>query len=147
LLSHENIRIPEKGSIFSVNMGYTNYWDENVKAVVDHFTKADPEKGLPYSLRYIGSLVADFHRTLLYGGIFMYPPDRKDPKKPHGKLRLTCECAPLAMLVKQAGGMATDGERDILEIEPGEIHQRVPLYIGSAKDVKTVMEILKTGRE
>ena len=147
LLSHENIRIPEKGSIFSANMGYTNYWDENVKAVVDHFTKADPEKGLPYSLRYIGSLVADFHRTLLYGGIFMYPPDRKDPKKPHGKLRLTCECAPLAMLVKQAGGMATDGERDILEIEPGEIHQRVPLYIGSAKDVKTVMEILKTGRE
>ena len=147
LLSHENIRIPEKGSIFSVNMGYTNYWDENVKAVVDHFTKADPEKGLPYSLRYIVSLVADFHRTLLYGGIFMYPPDRKDPKKPHGKLRLTCECAPLAMLVKQAGGMATDGERDILEIEPGEIHQRVPLYIGSAKDVKTVMEILKTGRE
>ena len=147
LLSHENIRIPEKGSIFSVNMGYINYWDENVKAVVDHFTKADPEKGLPYSLRYIGSLVADFHRTLLYGGIFMYPPDRKDPKKPHGKLRLTCECAPLAMLVKQAGGMATDGERDILEIEPGEIHQRVPLYIGSAKDVKTVMEILKTGRE
>ena len=147
LLSHEDIRIPEKGSIFSVNMGYTNYWDENVKAVVDHFTKADPEKGLPYSLRYIGSLVADFHRTLLYGGIFMYPPDRKDPKKPHGKLRLTCECAPLAMLVKQAGGMATDGERDILEIEPGEIHQRVPLYIGSAKDVKTVMEILKTGRE
>ncbi|KAF0123697.1 MAG: fbp [bacterium] len=147
LLSHENIRIPERGSIFSVNMGYTNYWDENVKAVVDHFTKADPEKGLPYSLRYIGSLVADFHRTLLYGGIFMYPPDRKDPKKPHGKLRLTCECAPLAMLVKQAGGMATDGERDILEIEPGEIHQRVPLYIGSAKDVKTVMEILKTERK
>ncbi|MBI4619309.1 MAG: class 1 fructose-bisphosphatase [Desulfobacterales bacterium] len=147
LLSHENIRIPEKGSIFSVNMGYASYWDENVRAVVDHFTKADPEKGLPYSLRYIGSLVADFHRTLLYGGIFMYPPDRKDPKKPHGKLRLTCECAPLAMLVKQAGGMATDGERDILEIEPGEIHQRVPLYIGSAKDVKTVMEILKTGRE
>ena len=147
LLSHENIRIPEKGSIFSINMGYSNYWDENVKAVVDHFTKADPEKGLPYSLRYIGSLVADFHRTLLYGGIFMYPPDRKDPKKPHGKLRLTCECAPLAMLVKQAGGMATDGERDILEIEPGEIHQRVPLYIGSAKDVKTVMEILKTERK
>ncbi|MEW6616338.1 MAG: class 1 fructose-bisphosphatase [Thermodesulfobacteriota bacterium] len=147
LLSHEDIRIPEKGSIFSVNMGYASYWDENVRAVVDHFTKADPEKGLPYSLRYIGSLVADFHRTLLYGGIFMYPPDKKDPKKPHGKLRLTCECAPLAMLVKQAGGMATDGERDILEIEPGEIHQRVPLYIGSAKDVKTVMEILKTERK
>ncbi|MFH2011881.1 MAG: class 1 fructose-bisphosphatase [Pseudomonadota bacterium] len=144
LLSHEDIRIPDKGSIFSVNMGYANYWDENVKAAVDHFTKADPEKGLPYSLRYIGSLVADFHRTLLYGGIFMYPPDRKDPKKPHGKLRLTCECAPLAMLVNQAGGMATDGERDILEIEPEEIHQRVPLYIGSTKDVKTVMEILKT---
>jgi len=147
LLSHEDIRIPEKGSIFSVNMGYASYWDENVRAVVDHFTKADPEKGLPYSLRYIGSLVADFHRTLLYGGIFMYPPDKKDPKKPHGKLRLTCECAPLAMLVKQAGGMATDGERDILEIEPGEIHQRVPLYIGSAKDVKTVMEILKAERK
>ena len=147
LLSHENIRIPEKGSIFSVNMGYASYWDENVSAVVNHFTKADPEKGLPYSLRYIGSLVADFHRTLLYGGIFMYPPDGKDPKKPHGKLRLTCECAPLAMLVKQAGGMATDGERDILEIEPEEIHQRVPLYIGSAKDVKTVMEILKTERK
>jgi len=143
LLSHPNIMIPEKGKIFSVNMGYSNYWDDNVRAVMDHFTKKDPEQGLPYSLRYIGSLVADFHRTLIYGGIFMYPPDRKDPKKRHGKLRLMCECAPLSMLVKQAGGMATDGETDILDIEPDEIHQRVPLYIGSKKDVETIMEILK----
>jgi len=147
LLSHENITMPEKGKIFSVNMGYANYWDENVTAVMDHFTQADPEKGLPYSLRYIGSLVADFHRTLLYGGIFMYPPDKKDPKKPRGKLRLTCECAPLAMLVKEAGGLATDGETDILNIEPEEIHQRVPIYIGSREDVETVMEILKGERQ
>jgi len=146
LLSHDNIRIPEKGKIFSVNMGYCNYWDENVAAVISHFTKADPENGLPYSLRYIGSLVADFHRTLLYGGIFMYPPDKKDPKKPHGKLRLMCECAPLAMLMKQAGGLSTDGEKDILEIEPEEIHQRVPLYLGSKKDVETITEILKGNR-
>jgi len=142
LLSHENIIIPSKGKIFSVNMGYSNYWDENVKAAIDHFTKADPENGLPYSLRYVGSLVADFHRTLLNGGIFMYPSDRKDPKKPHGKLRLMCECAPLAMCMKQAGGMTTNGEMDILEIEPEEIHQRVPLYLGSEKDVETVMKIL-----
>lgn len=147
LLSHENIRIPEKGKIFSVNMGYSNYWDENVTAVMGHFTQADPERGLPYSLRYIGSLVADFHRTLLYGGIFMYPSDKKDPRKPHGKLRLMCECAPLAMLVKQAGGLATDGEKDILNIEPEGIHQRVPIYIGSRRDVETVMEILNRKRK
>ncbi|MDY7032777.1 MAG: class 1 fructose-bisphosphatase [Thermodesulfobacteriota bacterium] len=147
LLSHRDIQIPDKGKIFSVNMGYANYWDADVKAVMDHFTKPDPSKGLPYSLRYIGSLVADFHRTLLYGGIFMYPPDKKDPKKPHGKLRLMCECAPLAMCLKEAGGMATDGEGDILEVEPQEIHQRVPIYLGSKRDVEMVMEILKARRE
>jgi fructose-1,6-bisphosphatase I len=144
LLSHESIKIPEKGKIFSVNMGYCNYWNDDVRAVIDHFTKAEPEKGLPYSLRYIGSLVADFHRTLLYGGFFMYPSDNKDPKKPHGKLRLLCECAPLAMLIDQAGGMATDGKIDILDIEPQEIHQRVPFYIGAKRDVEVIMNTLNT---
>jgi len=147
LLSHENMQIPENGKIFSINMGYRDYWDKNIKNAVNHFTKVKPEKGLPYSMRYVGSLVADFHRTLIKGGIFMYPPDNKDPKKPYGKLRLLCECSPIALLAKQAGGMATDGLNDILDIDPSELHQRVPLFVGAKKDVETVMAIMNAGKE
>ena len=95
------------------------------------------ESGRPYSLRYIGSLVADFHRNLISGGIFLYPRDKKSTDKSEGKLRLLYEAAPMAMIVKEAGGMAiTDDGRDILEIEPEHLHQRVPLIIGSLEDVK-----------
>jgi len=136
LLSHENIRIPEQGKIYSVNEGNYPYWDERTLALVDYFKTRDKETGRPYTSRYVGSLVADFHRNLLKGGIFMYPADNKDPKKPTGKLRLMVEANPLAMVVKEAGGYASDGHGPILEIDPIELHQRVPLYIGSKKDVE-----------
>jgi fructose-1,6-bisphosphatase I len=145
LLSHPEIRIPEKGKIYSVNESYWNYWDEATRKVVSYFKSPDNDSGQPYNMRYIGSLVADFHRNLLSGGIFMYPADNRDPKKPHGKLRLMCEAAPLAMVVEAAGGLATDGKMSILKIEPQELHQRVPLFIGSKKDVQKVMEIYQKG--
>lgn len=134
LLSHENIRIPERGKIFSVNESYYHYWSENVRRLVDHFKS--PENKPAYTARYIGSLVSDFHRNLLQGGIFMYPADTKDPKKPYGKLRLMCEANPMAFVVTEAGGYASNGEKSILEIEPEELHQRTPLFIGSKKDVE-----------
>lgn len=143
LLSHENIRIPMRGKTFSVNEGYYNYWSEEVKALVNYFKTPDKETKRPYTGRYIGSLVADFHRNLLHGGIFMYPADKKDPKKPSGKLRLMCECNPLAFVVQQAGGYASNGLQSILDIDPGELHQRVPLYIGSKEDVLTAEQFIK----
>jgi fructose-1,6-bisphosphatase I len=134
LLSHENIQIPERGKIFSVNESYYNFWSDGVRRLVGYFKSPDTKPA--YTARYIGSLVSDFHRNLLKGGIFMYPADTKDPKKPHGKLRLMCEANPLAFVVKEAGGYASNGEKPILEIEPEELHQRVPLFIGSKKDVE-----------
>ncbi len=143
LLSHPNIKVPEHGKVYSVNEAYTSYWDERTKATVNYFKSAENPRGKPYSARYIGSLVADFHRNLLYGGIFMYPADKRDPKKPRGKLRLLCEAAPLAFVVEQAGGAATDGEKRILDITPTELHERVPLFIGSKKDVEKATEIMQ----
>lgn len=146
LLSHPDIKTPEQGKIYSVNESYWHYWDESTKEVVRYFKSPDNELGKPLTLRYIGSLVADFHRNLLKGGIFMYPMDHRDPRKPSGKLRLMCEAAPLAMVIEQAGGMATDGVNPIMDIEPQELHQRVPLFIGSSKDIRKVREIYGKGR-
>ncbi len=146
LLSHENIRIPEQGKIYSVNEGNYQYWDEKTLALVDYFKTKDKKTGRPYTSRYVGSLVADFHRNLLKGGIFMYPADNKDPKKPTGKLRLMVEANPLAMVVKEAGGYASDGHGPILDIDPLELHQRVPLYIGSKKDVELAEEFISGKR-
>jgi len=134
LLTHENIRIPERGTIFSVNETYYNYWSAEVQRLVNYFKAPDTKPA--YTARYVGSLVSDFHRNLLKGGIFMYPADTRDPKKPHGKLRLMCEASPLAFVVREAGGYASNGEKPILEIEPEELHQRVPLFIGSKEDVE-----------
>ncbi|MBW1681802.1 MAG: class 1 fructose-bisphosphatase [Deltaproteobacteria bacterium] len=145
LLSHENIRIPEKGKIYSVNEGNYAHWDEKTRALVDYFKAKDRDTGRPYTSRYVGSLVADFHRNLLKGGIFMYPADLKDPKKPTGKLRLMVEANPLAMVVREAGGYASDGHGPILDIQPEALHQRTPLYIGSKKDVETA-EAFISGR-
>ncbi|MDY6839405.1 MAG: class 1 fructose-bisphosphatase [Thermodesulfobacteriota bacterium] len=141
LLSHENIRIPERGKIFSVNESYYQYWTDGVRRLVDHFKSPDTKPA--YTARYVGSLVADFHRNLLKGGIFMYPADTKDPKKPHGKLRLMCEANPLAFVVKEAGGYASTGEEAILDIEPQGLHQRVPLFIGSKEDVRLAEEYVQ----
>lgn len=139
LLSHPDIKIPERGRIYSVNEGYSAYWDEPTRNIVNYFKASDSATGRPYSTRYIGSLVSDFHRNLIYGGIFMYPADSRDARKPSGKLRLMCEASPMAMIAEQAGGLATDGTRRILDIEPQELHQRVPLFIGSKNDVEVVL--------
>ncbi|RLB12163.1 MAG: fructose-bisphosphatase class I, partial [Deltaproteobacteria bacterium] len=146
LLSHKNIRIPEKGKIYSVNEGNYNYWDEKTRALVDYFKTKDKSSGRPYTSRYVGSLVADFHRNLLKGGIFMYPADLKDPKKPSGKLRLMVEANPLAMVVQQAGGYASDGHGPILEIQPKEFHQRTPLFIGSKHEVSLAEQFISGQR-
>ena len=106
---------------------------------IEYLTQIDPITNRPYSLRYIGSLVADFHRNLLKGGIFMYPVDAKTNK---GKLRLLYEASPLSFIAEQAGGYGSDGEQSILDIQPTELHQRVPLYLGSYDDVKMVEEFL-----
>ena len=129
LLSHENIKIPKRGKIYSINEGNINQWDEGTKQYVQHVKKENKADGRPYSLRYIGSLVADFHRNLLKGGIFLYPG-------PKGKLRLLYEAAPLGMVVEQAGGTASNGVQRILDVVPESLHQRVPLIIGSTDDVK-----------
>ena len=141
LLTHENIRIPERGRIFSVNESYYSYWSEAVRRLVDYFKSPDTKPA--YTARYVGSLVSDFHRNLLKGGIFMYPADNRDPKKPHGKLRLMCEANPLAFVAREAGGYASNGEKPILEIEPEELHQRVPLFIGSKEDVELAERYVK----
>jgi fructose-1,6-bisphosphatase I len=147
LLSHPNIKIPEQGAIYSVNEGYWSYWDEPTRKIVSHFKSDDNALGRPYSMRYIGSLVSDFHRNLIYGGIFMYPADNRDPRKPKGKLRLMCEAGPMAMIAEQAGGLAVDGRRRILDIEPEELHQRVPLFVGSKNDVEVVLKHYTEGGE
>ncbi len=135
LLSHPNITMPRRGKVYSVNEAYWHYWDDAAKKSVDWFKNPEAEHGAKYSARYVGSLVADFHRTLLQGGIYMYPGDCR---KPEGKLRLMYEAAPLAFLVEQAGGKATNGSERILEITPKSIHQRTPLFIGSAAEVDDV---------
>ncbi len=135
ILSHIDIKTPSKGKIYSVNEGNTEYWDEGTKKYIRHLKEKDSASGRPYSLRYIGSLVSDFHRNLLYGGIFLYPADYKDPNKPKGKLRLLYEASPLAFIVEQAGGMASTGKENIMDITPTELHQKVPLIIGSKEDV------------
>ncbi len=139
LLSHPNIKIKERGKIYSINEGNYNYWDDPTKEAVAYFKGKNNSLGAPYSMRYVGSLVADFHRTLLYGGIFMYPIDYKQPDKPRGKLRLLCEASPLAFVAEQAGGGASDGHRRILDIVPQALHERVPLFIGSKQDVEAAV--------
>ena len=141
LLSHPNIKIPERGKIFSVNMGYWDYWSESMRDYIRYLIKPDESKPV-YSCRYIGSMVADFHRTLLYGGVFMYPTDTKDPKKPHGKLRLLYECNPLGYVCEQAGGAASTGSGRVLEVEPQDLHQRIPIFVGSKYEVKLAEKFL-----
>ncbi len=135
LLSHPNITMPRRGKVYSVNEAYWHYWDDASKKAVDWFKNPQAAHNTKYSARYVGSLVADFHRTLLQGGIYMYPGD---VRKPEGKLRLMCEASPLAFLVEQAGGKATNGSQRILEVQPKELHQRTPLFIGSCAEVDDV---------
>jgi len=140
LLSHPNIQIPSRGKYYSVNEGNYHYWGEGIRRYVDYLKASDKATGRPYAGRHIGTLVADFHRNLLAGGIFMYPADTRNP---HGKLRLLYEAAPLAFIVEQAGGRASDGTQDIMHIQPESLHKRVPLFIGSRGDVDKAEEFIR----
>ena len=142
LLSHPNIRISEEFSYFSANLGRQVYWSEGVKRYTDYLQGIDG-KIEALSLRYVGSLVADFHRTLLAGGVFYYPADRLDTQQTWGKLRLTYEAAPLAFLAQQAGGYASDGAQNILDLQPTRLHQRTPLFIGNRALVEKAEEFIK----
>lgn len=132
LLSNENIRIPQKGKVYSVNEGNYHRWPAGTQKYLDYVKVADKATGRPYSGRYSGCLVADVHRIMLGGGIYLYPGETA---KPEGKLRLMYEGNPLALVVEQAGGKASTGMMRILDVEPKALHQRVPLIIGSAEDV------------
>ncbi len=139
LLSHPDMRIPSPGKkIYSLNEAYETKWSEPQRRLIRRFRGEEGGEG-GFSSRYVGSLVADFHRTLLKGGIFMYPATEGAPA---GKLRLLYEVAPLAMVCAQAGGRASDGSRDIFEIQPTELHQRTPLYIGSTEYVELAERFL-----
>jgi fructose-1,6-bisphosphatase I len=138
LLSHENIRCPQRGKYYSANLGHLQEWHPHLRRYIEHLNARH------YSLRYAGALVADVHRSLMEGGLYFYPPDAGHP---NGKLRLLYECAPLAYLVEQAGGRASDGARRIVEIAPTEVHQRSPLVIGSLEDVALYEQFLARGHE
>jgi fructose-1,6-bisphosphatase I len=136
LLSHENIVTPRRGKIYSINEGNITKWDAGTRRYIEWLKEDCKEQGHPYSMRYIGSLVADFHRNLLKGGIFLYPG-------PKGKLRLLYEAAPLAMVAEQAGGAASTGDMRMLDIPPTSLHQKVPLVIGSQDDVTDYQRFYK----
>jgi fructose-1,6-bisphosphatase I len=138
ILTQRNIRIKPRGKIYSINEGYAKSWYEPVTKYVE--SKKFPDNGKPYGARYIGSMVADVHRTLVYGGIFAYPATKDTPK---GKLRLLYECNPMAFIVTQAGGKATTGTMDVLDVQPEAIHQRVPIFLGSSDDINDVIECFK----
>ena len=140
LLSHPDIHIPEHGHYLSVNGAYEQHWTEPVKALMRRYRGLDGKRE-PMSVRYVGSMVADFHRNLLGGGIFAYPANAKSP---NGKLRLLYECNPLAYICEQAGGAAFDGTRRILDVQPTELHQRTPIFVGSKGDVSIAREMLAT---
>lgn len=137
-LSHPNLQCPEKGKIYSINQGNSCKYDAGLKSYLEYCMENNKADGRPYSHRYIGSMVADMHRTLIKGGIFMYPADSSSPK---GKLRLQYECNPMAFLMEAAGGIASHGAGNILDIVPTELHQRSPIFIGSKSMVEKALEI------
>ncbi len=140
-LSHPDIKTPLSGSIYSINESYYHSFSKGIRKFIDYCKEPDKESGRPFTARYIGSLVSDFHRNLLKGGIYMYPATEKHP---NGKLRLLYEANPMGFVIEQAGGMAVDQKgRRILDIKPTELHQRVPLFIGSRGMVEQVMHFIE----
>ncbi|CAB3408123.1 unnamed protein product [Caenorhabditis bovis] len=138
ILTHPNMRCKPKGSIYSLNEGYAKTWSKGLREYIR--TRKEPEPGKKaMGQRYVGSMVADVHRTLLNGGIFLYPPTASAPK---GKLRLLYECNPMAFIMEQAGGLATTGKERILDLQPTSIHERAPIILGSKEDVEEAMEYL-----
>lgn len=136
-LSHPNMTFPDDGKIYSINEGYYVHFPQGVKDYLKYCQEEKDDR--PYSARYIGSLVSDFHRNMIKGGIYMYPTSSKAPQ---GKLRLLYECNPMAFLAEQAGGKASDGYRRILEIKPKELHQRAPIFVGSKNMVRIIEEFM-----
>jgi fructose-1,6-bisphosphatase I len=144
LLSHPNIRTPDRGRIYSINEGNYNSWDDGLKRYIKWMQKEDADDpDRPYTTRYIGSFVADFHRNLMKGGIYIYPSNTRDP---NGKLRLMYEANPMAMIVEQAGGRAETGSGPILDVEPQALHDRTPVYIGSPSMVEDAIAFLSGER-
>ena len=139
-LSHENMMIPEDGTIYSINEGNYIRFPMGVKKYIKYCQENEPSEQRPYTSRYIGSLVADFHRNLLKGGIYLYPSTQSHP---NGKLRLLYECNPMAYIIEQAGGVASDGKTSIMDLKPTELHQRVPFFVGSKNMVKKVEQFLE----
>jgi fructose-1,6-bisphosphatase I len=140
-LTHPEMRFPEGTGSYAVNESNEPRWDEATRNMVRAFRTGETAESIgTRSARYIGALVADFHRTMIQGGIYMYPADSKAT---NGKLRLLYECAPLAMVARQAGGWASTGTQDVLDIQATELHQRVPLYIGSRGDVEEAVRLLR----
>lgn len=133
VLTHDRLSIPESGKIYAFNEGNYELWDGSIRSYIDSLKKPELWEGKPYSARYIGSLVGDFHRTLLYGGIYGYPGDQKNV---NGKLRLLYECAPMSMIAEQAGGLGSTGTERVLDIVPSKVHQRVPLFVGSPREIE-----------
>lgn len=140
ILSHPDLKTPTEGKYYSINEGQYVTFPQGVKRFIKYCQETDEAIKRPYSSRYIGSLVSDFHRNLLKGGIYIYPTSTVYPK---GKLRLLYECNPIAFLAEQAGGMATDGINPILDIKPTELHQRVPFFVGSTSMVKQAGEFMQ----
>eukprot|EP00270_Netrium_digitus_P000098 TRINITY_DN1011_c0_g1_i1.p1 TRINITY_DN1011_c0_g1~~TRINITY_DN1011_c0_g1_i1.p1 ORF type:complete len:344 (-),score=99.34 TRINITY_DN1011_c0_g1_i1:209-1240(-) len=139
ILTHPDLKMPERGKIYSVNEGNAKHWDKATTAYVER-CKFPKDGSSPKSLRYVGSMVADVHRTLLYGGIFMYPADKKSP---NGKLRVLYEVFPMAFIMEQAGGQAFTGKQRALELIPKKIHDRSPVFLGSYEDVEEIKSLYK----
>lgn len=139
ILSHPDIKTPQDGKIYSINEGNYNSWEDGLKRYIKWVQEEDKATKRPLTARYIGSFVADFHRNLLKGGIYMYPASQRDPE---GKLRLMYEANPMAFIVEQAGGRASTGDQRILDVQPERLHQRIPLFIGSEAMVSKVEEFL-----
>ncbi|KAG0222323.1 fructose-1,6-bisphosphatase class 1/Sedoheputulose-1,7-bisphosphatase [Mortierella sp. GBAus27b] len=135
ILTHPNIQIPPRGKIYAVNEGNSKYWDAACTKYFHSLKFPEDPKKSPYSARYVGSMVADVHRTMLYGGIFCYPADSKSK---NGKLRILYECFPMAFLVEQAGGRASTGRKRMLDVQPETIHSRSPIFLGSKEDVEDI---------
>lgn len=139
-LSHPNLKIPKDGKIFSMNEGNLVYCSNAINNYISYCKEIDNTTNRPYSARYIGSMVADFHRNMIKGGIFIYP---ETSKAPNGKLRLQYECNPMAFIMEQAGGIATTGSQRIMEVQPTELHQRVPTIMGSENMVNKLLNFYK----
>jgi fructose-1,6-bisphosphatase I len=139
-LSQRDMRMPETGRLYAMNEGNINICEEGLRDYVAYCQSFENDKGAPYSGRYIGSLVADFHRNMIKGGIYIYPDTTTSPE---GKLRLLYECNPLAFIAEQAGGIASTGRKRVMDLKPTRLHERVPFYIGSKQMVEKAMSLLK----